>query len=167
MSFNKFFLIFSFFLIITSTIYSFELLVNPSYSLTLNSTSTNNYDYVGGRISFLIPTEDSGEISYGPYIGFYYNYKLIENGIVSEDMGVSLGLNMKYNTNIIGDLGFIVNAYGGVHTEDSFESFKTEILINGGISYNILILSVGYETRYYEDLTVNYIPISLGVSFKF
>lgn len=170
---NKFFLALTIFFIITSVTYAFELLLTPSYSYTLNSTGDTSIqqslDYIGGRISFLIPTQDSEEISYGPYVGFFYNYELLDSLQNIEDVGISLGLNMKYTTNIIGNLNFLVSAYGGVHTEDYFQNFKTEILINGGISYNNLSLSVGYETRYYEEesLTVNYLPISLGVSFKF
>lgn len=169
---NKLFLVLSIFFIITTVTYAFELLLTPSYSYTLDSTGTTDIqkslDYTGGRISFLIPTEDSEEISYGPYLGFFYNYNLLESLESVEDVGISLGLNMKYTTNIIGNLDFLVTAFGGVHTEDYFKTFKTEILINGGISYNNLSLSVGYETRYYQgDLTVNYLPISLGVSFKF
>jgi hypothetical protein len=169
---NKLFLAFSIFFFITSITYAFELLLTPSYSYTLNSTGDTNtqqsLDYTGGRISFLIPTQDSEEISYGPYLGFFYNHQLLENLQNLEDVGISLGLNMKYTTNIIGNLNFLVTAFGGVHTEDYFKTFKTEILINGGVSYNNLSLSVGYETRYYEEeLTVNYLPISLGVSFKF
>jgi len=171
---NKLFLALSIFFIITSVAYSFELLLTPSYSYMLSSTATQNtqqsLDYTGGRFSFLVPTQDSEEISYGPYLGIFYNYKLLESENLQnlENVGIALGLNMKYNTNIIGNLNFLVTAYGGVHTEDYFENFKTEILINGGINYNGLSLTVGYETRYYGgDLTVNYLPISLGVSYKF
>jgi len=166
---NKFFLALSIFFIITTVTYAFELSLSPSYSYTLNTSNQQSLDYTGGRISFLIPTEDSEEISYGPYLGFFYNHQLLDSLQNVEDVGISLGLNMKYTTNIIGNLDFLVTAYGGVHTEDYFKNFKTEILINGGVSYNNLSLSVGYETRYYEEgsLTVNYLPISLGVSFKF
>ncbi|KUK82832.1 MAG: Uncharacterized protein XD96_0643, partial [Petrotoga mobilis] len=80
---NKLFLVLSIFFIITSVTYAFELLLTPSYSYTLNSTGDTSIqqslDYTGGRISFLVPTQDSEEISYGPYLGFFYNYELLDS----------------------------------------------------------------------------------------
>lgn len=148
-------------------IHALELSTNNAYSYTLNSEN-ESYDYLGTRISILIPTSDSQEVSYGPYVGIFYNYKLVDYDFISDAMGISLGLNMKYNTPIIQELGFLVTAFGGVHSEDLFKTFNTEILVNIGVNYKNFYITVGYETRYYPtDIIVNYLPITIGVNYKF
>jgi hypothetical protein len=152
---------------IVSSVYAFEFSLTPSYSYTLTK-DIEKVDYLGARMSFLIPTEDNKSINYGPYVGIFYNYKLLEQGHVQEKAGISLGLHMKYCANIIQDFCFVISAYGGVHTEDLFKNFNTEIAVNAGLGYNIYFFTVGYETRYYPDeFTVNYFPITIGVSFQF
>lgn len=156
------------FLVLTGiSVYAFEFSLTPSYSYTL-SKDEEKVDYFGVRMSFLIPTQDNKMINYGPYFGLFYNYKLFDQGRVHESTGISLGLHMKYCADIIQDLFFVISAYGGVHTEDLFKNFNTEIAVNGGLGFKNYYFTVGYETRYYPDsFTVNYLPITLGVSFQF
>ena len=150
-----------------SSVYAFEFSLTPSYSYTL-SKDIEKVDYLGARMSFLIPTEDNKSINYGPYVGIFYNYKLLEQAHVQEQAGISLGLHMKYCANIIQNFYFVISAFGGVHTEDFFKNFNTEISVNAGLGYNNYFLMVGYETRYYPNgFTVNYLPITIGVGFQF
>jgi hypothetical protein len=169
--------------------FSSEIFISPSYSLTqqatsqvVNELSSGEYpfDYLGGRISYLIDTEDTGEIKYGPYVGVFYIQEF-ENTYLSiynqdlKSIGISLGLNVKYTTPLFKEIFFVVNAYGGVNSPDYLKTFSTEILVQGGFSYSNIYIIAGYETRYYrltseiEDkyIKVNHFPISMGVSFQF
>lgn len=169
--------------------FSSEIFISPSYSLTHQATSqvvnelTSGeypFDYLGGRISYLIDTEDTGEIKYGPYAGLFY-IQGFENTYLSaynEDLksiGISLGLNVKYTTPLFKEVFFVVNAYGGVNSPDYLKTFSTEILVQGGLSYSNIYVLAGYETRYYkltseiEDkyIKVNHFPFSMGVAFQF
>ncbi|MGM0639940.1 MAG: hypothetical protein ACQESN_00750 [Thermotogota bacterium] len=177
-------------LIFTIMSFSAELFISPSYSLTHQATSqaineltqgNYEYDYLGGRVSYLIDTEDTGEIKYGPYIGIFYIEKLKNSPLnaYNDDIkstGLSLGLNVKYNSPLFKDLNFSVNAYGGVNSPDYLKTFSTEILVQAGLSYSNIYLLAGYETRYYklvnhdEDdtyLKVNHFPFSMGVALQF
>lgn len=176
--------------------YSADIFVNLTYSLTHSAQSTKDnslinfgdevkLDYFGARVSYLISTEDTDEISYGPYLGVFYNYQINENDIFElinenkKSFSIALGLNVRYKTNIfIDDLYFTVAGYGGVHSIDLLETFSTEILIKGGLNYNRFFITAGYETKYFkvvdknnpnnnEYISVNYFPISLGVNFQF
>lgn len=169
--------------------FSSEIFISPSYSLTHQATSqviesisdgNFDYDYLGGRISYLIDTEDTGEIKYGPYVGIFYIEKLKESNlsVYNNDLksiGVSLGLNVKYTTPLFKDLYLTVNAYGGVNSPDYLKSFSTEILVQGGLSYSNIYILAGYETRYYKLVTEendvyiksNLFPFSMGVAFQF
>ena len=175
--------------IISLVSFSSEIFISPSYSLTQQATSqvvteltSGNYpfDYLGGRISYLIDTEDTGEIKYGPYVGLSYiqGFENTYLAAYNEDLksiGLSLGLNVKYTTPIFKEIYFVVNAYGGVNSPDYLKSFSTEILVQAGLSYSNIYVLAGYETRYYkltdeaEDsyVKVNQFPISMGAAFQF
>lgn len=180
-----------FFVLITITVLSFssKFFISPSYSLTHQATSQEiseltqgnfNYDYLGGRFSYLIDTEDSGEIKYGPYVGLFYIEKLKQSDLAFynndlQSLGLSLGLNVKYSSPVFKELNFTVNAYGGVNSPDYLKTFSTEILVQAGLSYSNIYILAGYETRYYKlvsagdekYLKVNHFPFSMGVAFQF
>ncbi len=177
-------------LTVFGTIFSFQIFIDTSYHLTtsikssegsgINFGDDDNLDYMGGRISFLIPTEDTEDILYGPYIGLFYNHMIIGNEKFDDvnnnrkPYGISLGINARYKAKIINEINFAVLGYGGVNSLDLFGTFATEILIKVGLVYKNMYLTGGYETRYYKvlnndnaNVTVNYIPISVGVNFSF
>ncbi|HOO74219.1 MAG: hypothetical protein H7A31_01925 [Thermotogae bacterium] len=185
---NKKYGLFIFFLIIIISGYANIFYIDGSYSLTNSSTidTTDNsfynekYDYISLKGSYLFKTEDTDEIMYGPYFGINYiiqepnTFIKIKNPDFS-DFSFSFGLNIMYNTTVFKDIKFIILAYGGVHTEDFLKTYSTEILLKAGLSYRNVYLNTGFETRYYKYtennvnhyLTVNYIPVSLGVNFEF
>ncbi|HQP59316.1 MAG TPA: hypothetical protein PLI28_10110 [Petrotogaceae bacterium] len=176
--------------IIFISAFSFDILVNTSYSFTLDATVQTSsgipsaYDrsqklnYTGIRVSYLIPTEDSKEILYGPYIGFFYNLFDKQTGSYPQlnadvkDISYSMGLNVVYTSKLFQSINFDVCAYGGVHTDDNFKTYSTEILMSGGFNWDFLFINAGYDIRYCyvnknNTIAVNSIPITLGVSFKF
>ncbi|BBE31856.1 hypothetical protein OSSY52_19970 [Tepiditoga spiralis] len=171
------------FIIISFTIFNFsKIFFNYSYEVTQSATSAiTNFDtnlkadYIGGRISYLVPTEDSNEIYFGPYFGFFYNnFKDTMLNLYNPKIGTisySLGLNVVYKGKIIENINYSIIAYGGVHSEDNLVSFSTEVLVGGGLNIGIFHLSSSYETRYYksnDDYTIiNYIPVFLGVELQF
>jgi hypothetical protein len=168
--------------------FSNEIFFNADYSLTHQATSSSNqelyqgrynFDYMGGRVSYLFSTDDTNEIKYGPYLGLFYNYKIADGSplsIVNENIemiGLELGLNVKYSATLFKDINFSIIAYGGVNSIDYLKTFSTEILVGAGLNYKNFYISSGYETRYYKNgkdnsyTVVNYFPIQIGVTYTF
>ncbi|KAF2955326.1 hypothetical protein [Marinitoga sp. 38H-ov] len=182
----KKFLIFSFILIIVYG-YSFNLMTFGTYGVTSNSTSLDlnwdeNFksDYYSLKVAIMYPAEDSPEMLFGPYFGYTIYNNLNNTDMINlnadiESAGYELGIITLYNTDFLFNTKFNVMALGGIHTEDQFNNLSTTININLGISYKISSLNtfgfIGYESRYFTTnnnmVTVNYIPVSLGVEVLF
>ncbi|MBM7559186.1 hypothetical protein [Marinitoga litoralis] len=167
--------------------FSFNLMTFGSYGVTSSSTSLDlnwdedfKSDYYSLKIAIMYPAEDSPEMLFGPYFGYTIYDNLDKTGMIDlnadiENTGYELGIITLYNTDFLFNTKFNVMALGGIHTEDQFNNLSTSININLGISYNISSIKtfayVGYESRYFTTdnnmVTVNYIPVSLGVEVLF
>lgn len=186
---KQLFLIMSLLILIASINFSFDLIALGNYGITNSSTSLdiNNwdetfkkYDYTSFKVAIMYPAEDSPEMLFGPYFGYtiYDNIdqtQLKDLNSIIESTGYELGLATMYNTEFLFNSKFNVLALGGIHTEDQFQSLSTVISLNLGLSYKIASFNFlffgGYESRYFTTdnkmVTINYIPVSLGMEVLF
>ncbi|SHE95984.1 hypothetical protein SAMN02745164_01493 [Marinitoga hydrogenitolerans DSM 16785] len=182
-------LIFLFIILLLSFGFSFNLMTIGTYGITSSSTSLDianwddsfkKFDYYSLKIGIMYPAEDSPEMLFGPYFGYtiYDNItqsQLKELNSIIENIGYELGIMTIYNTEFLFNTKFNVLALGGIHTEDQFKSLSSLININIGLSYKITSFNIfffgGYESRYFttdnQMVTINYIPVSLGVEVLF
>ncbi|KLO25158.1 hypothetical protein [Marinitoga sp. 1155] len=169
--------------------FSFNLFTIGTYGITSSSTSLDintwdenfkDFNYYSFKIAIMYPAEDSPEMLFGPYFGYiiYDNLdktQMKDLNAIIESAGYEFGIATLYNTEFLFNSKFNVLAFGGVHTEDQFQSLSTSISINLGISYKIssfnLSLFAGYESRYFSTdnkmVTINYFPVSLGMEVLF
>ncbi|WP_129407886.1 hypothetical protein [Marinitoga lauensis] len=178
-----------FFVLIISWGFSFNLLTLGTYGFTSSSTSLDisnwddtfkKFDYYSFKIAIMYPAEDSPEMLFGPYFGYtiYDNLdktQLKDLNSIIENTGYELGIVTLYNTDFLFNTKFNVMALGGIHTEDQFQSLSTSISINLGLSYKVSTIDIfllgGYESRYFTTenkmVTINYLPVSMGVEVLF